>query len=347
MKNFFKYYKWFIAGFWLIIGLAGFFQFIDTCLPLESALYVLGFLTLSISITTFTSNYLFPRALKKGKMHVFVFQFIILSILLAFSYALLTKGVLLLEKNGIFPPSIQFTELERPFIFEFLANLLSAFMANLLFCAMRFFREHYIMLQEHAKLQQSSLEDQLHLLRAQINPHMMFNILNHIHILMKKNVDVADELLLRYSDVLRYQLYECNREIVFIEKEVEYLKDIVEVEKIRWGNELKVDCSWDIENGRKEISPLLLIPFVENAFKHVSRLPSQTGYVNIILHQKGDILHFEVENSKTDQAPQRGKASGLGLENVKKRLHILYPEKHELSVKKDDHIYKTTLIISL
>jgi LytS/YehU family sensor histidine kinase len=175
----------------------------------------------------------------------------------------------------------------------------------------------------------------------------MFNVLNHIHILMKKNVDVADELLLRYSDMLRYQLYECNRETVLLEKEVDYLKDVVEVEKMRWGNELKVDSSWHIENGKKEISPLLLVPFVENAFKHVSRMPSETGYVNIRLHQEGNTLRLTVENSKSTRVPQRQNASGLGLENVKKRLGILYPQKHELIVQKTDTVYKTTLVITL
>jgi LytS/YehU family sensor histidine kinase len=132
-----------------------------------------------------------------------------------------------------------------------------------------------------------------------------------------------------------------------LEKEVDYLKDVVDVEKMRWGNELKVDCSWNIKNGKIEISPLLLIPFVENAFKHVSRLPSEIGYVNITLNQEGNTLWLIVENSRTNQALQKKNASGLGLENVKKRLEILYPGKHELVVQKTDAVYKTTLVITL
>ncbi|MDR1224427.1 MAG: histidine kinase [Tannerella sp.] len=181
----------------------------------------------------------------------------------------------------------------------------------------------------------------------QINPHLMFNVLNHIHILMKKNVDMADDLLMRYSDILRYQLYECNRETVSLKREVDYLKDVVEVEKMRWGKELNVDCSWNIGNRETNITPLLLVPFVENAFKHVSRLPSETGYVKITHRQEGNTLRLTVENSRTGQAPQKKSASGLGLENVKKRLEILYPGKHELLIRKTDTVYKTTLIITL
>ncbi len=280
-------------------------------------------------------------------MKQFVLYFFLFSFLLAFLYACTNNLFVWLERKEVFPASIMFSGLARPLYVEFFGNILSGFASNLIFCAIRFFEEHYKMSQEHAKLQRAHLEDELHLLRAQINPHLMFNVLNHIHILMKKNVDRADDLLMRYSDVLRYQLYECNRESVSLEKEVDYLKDIVEVEKMRWGNELKVDCNWNIENGKTEISPLLLIPFVENAFKHVSRLPSETGYVNITLNQESNILRLIVENSRANQALQKKDASGLGLENVKKRLEILYPGKHELAVQKTDTVYKTTLTITL
>ena len=220
-------------------------------------------------------------------------------------------------------------------------------MINIIFCVLRFINEHYRMAQEHAKLQRVHLEDELRLLRSQINPHLMFNVLNHIHILMKKDADKADDLLMRYSDVLRYQLYEANRETVSLGKEIDYLKDVVDVETVRWGAELKVDSSWSVEDTAVKISPLLLIPFVENAFKHVSRLPSEIGYVNIALDQRGNTLRFVVENSRSGQAPRKKNASGLGLENARKRLNLLYPGKHELLVQKTETVYKTTLIITL
>jgi LytS/YehU family sensor histidine kinase len=293
------------------------------------------------------SKYILPKALKENRMDRFILYFLLFILALAFFYACINYGFVRLEQNGIFPASTMFSGMARPLHVEFLGNILSAFAANLIFCAIRFFEVHYKMQQEHARLQQAHLEDKLHLLRAQINPHLMFNVLNHIHILMKKNVDIADELLLRYSDVLRYQLYECNRETVSLEKEVDYLKDVVEVERMRWGSELKVDCTWNVENGRKEISPLLLIPFVENAFKHVSRIPSEVGYVNIMLNQEDNTLRLAVENSKSDEAVPYKKSSGIGLKNVKKRLEILYPEKHELLIQKTDTIYRITLIITL
>ncbi len=342
-----KNYKWVIAGVWMALSLTVFMQFTSVCPFLEAALFALSFFITSYLPVTILSKILLPKALKSKKIRAFAWQFVGFSFLLAFLHASFTKGFVWLEIEGVFPRSLLITATDRPFYAEYLGNMLSATVTNVAFCALRFFEEHYKMLQEHARLQQAHLEDELNLLRAQINPHLMFNVMNHIHILMKKNVTTADELLLRYSDVLRYQLYECNRETVLLEKEVDYLKDVIEVEKIRWGNELKVDCSWQVGNGQVAISPLLLIPFIENAFKHVSRLPLETGYVYISLRQEEETLCLSVKNSWNGQLPLRKKASGLGLDNVKKRLEILYPGKHDLAIRKEDGCYQTELRISL
>lgn len=347
-SSIFKYYTWFVIGLWIAIGFSAFIQFKnDGSHILESFLSTLSLMIAAISISSFLSMRLFPKALHAENKRVFSLQFVLLTLLLAILFATTIKGFVWLEKQGVFLPTSIFSEQESPFYIEVLANIVSAFGINFIFCAIRYFPEHYKIAQEHARLKQAYLENQLHLLRNQISPHLIFNVLNHIHILMKKDTNMADELLLRYSDVLRYQLYDCNKEIVLLEKEVEYLEDVIEVEKMRWGNELKVNWTLDIEEGKKEISPLLLIPFIENAFKHVSRLPSKKGYVNISLDQKGNILRLVVENSKANQVTSQRNTSGLGLGNVKKQLNILYPEKHELVIQQTDTTYKTTLIITL
>ncbi len=330
------------------MALTSIVQLVWVCPIEEIALFILLIFIICYPVVTFLSGYILPKALRTGNMKVFILWLVAMTLLLAFLWALNDVAITWLEARGIFPRSTAFSEWsdDRPFYALYLGSLLSAFMTNVAFCALRFVNEHYRMAREHARLQQVHLEGELQMLRSQINPHLMFNVLNHIHILMKKNVERADDLLMRYSDVLRYQLYECNREVVSLAKEV-YLKDVVEVEKMRWGSELKVDCSWNIEDGKTGISPLLLIPFVENAFKHVSRLPSETGYVNITLDQNGDTLQLVVENSRTDRAPQKKNASGLGLKNARKRLEILYPGKHKLDIRKTDTIYKVTLTVTL
>ena len=165
---------------------------------------------------------------------------------------------------------------------------------------------------------------------------------------MKKDVELADKLLLQYSDVLRYQLYECKRNSVLLEREVDFLDNIIAIEKTRGGKELNVVWEYYIEDGKKEISPLLLIPFVENAFKHVSRPYTGIGYVIITLVQKTNTLSLTVENSILQSSrTTENSDSGLGLEIVGERLQILYPERHRLTVDKTDTYYKTILTISI
>ena len=344
-----KNYKWYVIGLWVMLGLTLAVQLLWT-IPLGQVVMAVAIiLIICYPIVTFLSASVLPKAMKTGRMKVFFLWLVALTLLLALGWAMGDVVMMWLENKGVFPRSNSFSVRNgiKPFYAIYLGSLLNSLVINIIFCVLRFINEHYRMAQEHAKLQRVHLEDELRLLRSQINPHLMFNVLNHIHILMKKDADKADDLLMRYSDVLRYQLYEANRETVSLGKEVDYLKDVVDVETVRWGAELKVDCSWNIEDSTVKISPLLLIPFVENAFKHVSRLPSEIGYVNIALDQRGNTLRFVVENSRNGQAPRKKNASGLGLENARKRLNLLYPGKHELLVQKTETVYKTTLIITL
>lgn len=142
-------------------------------------------------------------------------------------------------------------------------SISASFLINGTACGIKFYQEHGKIERDHILLQQAHLENQLKLLQDQINPHVMFNILNHIHILMKSNTELASFLLLKFSDILRYQLYHCNQNLVVLDKEIQYLQDLVEVEKLRWGNELDVKAEWLIENKKALIVPLLLVPFIE------------------------------------------------------------------------------------
>jgi LytS/YehU family sensor histidine kinase len=213
---------------------------------------------------------------------------------------------------------------------------------NLGFCGLRFYYEH-------TKLQQAHLRSQLHFLQEQINPHFMFNVLNNIHILMQKDLELASAQLVKYSDILRYQLYNGKNEWVALKEEIQFLKDVIEVEKMRWGHSLKVQTQWNIIDGEKVIPPLLLITFIENAFKHVSRSLSETGYINILAEQQEGQLYLEVVNSKSIKYPQQNKnavTSGIGLKNIKERLALLYPKKHNLIINETKERYSVQLYIN-
>ncbi|MDR1201904.1 MAG: histidine kinase, partial [Tannerellaceae bacterium] len=198
---------------------------------------------------------------------------------------------------------------------------------NLSFCGLRFF-------EQNIKLQKELAETSLQILKAQITPHFMFNVLNHVNILMRKEPDWASSILVQYTNILRYQLYSGKKDFVGIKQEIEFLKDFIDIEKIRWKNSIEVKYSWKIEDDNITIAPLLLITFVENAFKHVSRSKTEKGHVYIDLRQKSGELVLNVENSKyADDEPYKKKEeSGIGLENIRKRLDILYPNKHCLLI---------------
>lgn len=198
---------------------------------------------------------------------------------------------------------------------------------------------------EHNKLEKIHLESQLHTLQAQINPHFMFNVFNYIYYLVEKKDDLATTLLLKYTDVLRYQLYSGKKEYVCIEEEVEFLKNFVDIEKIRWEDKLDVNSSWTIQNLQTKFPPLLFITLIENAFKHVSRSSNAKGYINIIFEESTEMISLEVDNSKSALPIEKKKNSGLGLENLRNRLDILYGEKYRLSIQNSDNVYNSKLVI--
>ncbi|WP_286496309.1 MULTISPECIES: sensor histidine kinase [unclassified Empedobacter] len=196
-------------------------------------------------------------------------------------------------------------------------------------------------------LQQDHLENQLKLLQDHVNPHVMFNILNHIHILLKKDTELASFLLLKFSDILRYQLYECNKNEVVLENEIQYLKDLIDVEKLRWGNEIDVSTSFTIMNKKAMIAPLLLVPFIENAFKHVSRVPDYKGFIKINFNENNNQIHLSIENTYAKIPIQSKSVGGIGLQNVKKRLNLIYPEAYQLNITENGQLYKVYLTINL
>jgi len=338
--RFLEYYNLFTGGFWMVLFVTLWVQFSGRATLVESFLFTLCFITISFLTTHYTSKVFIKKTLLKRKTVWFFIGFIFITLLLALTLSLIVESFYRLEIRGIFPRSALIAETYSTLFREFLGMIPSALMVLLGFCGLEFFRQHTLQEKAH-------LEEQLLFLRNQVNPHMMFNVLNHIHILMQKNVDLASDLLIRFSDILRYQLYECNKDRVLLEKEIKYIQDVIEVEKLRWGNELDVDCQWEVENGKKLITPFVLISFIENAFKHVSKLPLEKSYVNIAVRQKGDRFALMVENSKTTEPPCKKESGGLGLANTTKRLSIVYPDSHQLSIHTTDTIYRVNLEIKL
>ena len=186
---------------------------------------------------------------------------------------------------------------------------------------------------------------ELNFLKSQINPHFVFNSLNSIYFLIDKNNADARNVLHKFSDMLRFQLYELNGEKIAIEKELSYFKDYVDLQQLRLEYCLvQFNCDSDVSGFT--IEPLLLIPFVENSFKHISHFHHKNNEVVIDIRLIETALQFCISNTKeviTEQVIV--KQGGIGLANVKRRLELLYNAKHNLNISETDDWYRVVLTL--
>jgi len=198
-------------------------------------------------------------------------------------------------------------------------------------------------------LETQTMQSELNFLKSQINPHFLFNTLNNLYALTLKKSDKAPEIVVKLSEMMRYMLYECNETRVPLEKEVNYLKNYLDLEKLRQGEDARISFQIHGEVNNQEIAPLLLIPFLENSFKHGITNTIHEGYVNILLDVEEEKVRFEIENSKPETLPQEThkKSGGIGLVNVRRRLNLLYPEKYELILKDTPRSYAITLDLDI
>lgn len=180
--------------------------------------------------------------------------------------------------------------------------------------------------------QSEHLQTELSFLRSQINPHFLFNVLNNIVALVRMKSSDLEPTVMKLSSLLQYMLYETDDEKVVIKSEVEYLQAYIDLQKQRYGDELDLKVKFAIQENWHTIEPMLLIPFVENAFKHGGAL--QNPEIDITLSVDDNKLHFVVKNRFEDSNTAKDKTSGIGLANVKRRLELLYPGKHDLTINK-------------
>ncbi|MCX6269059.1 MAG: histidine kinase [Bacteroidetes bacterium] len=186
---------------------------------------------------------------------------------------------------------------------------------------------------------------ELALLRSQINPHFLFNTLNNIYSLVYKKSEDAPEAVMKMSSIMRYMLYDATTDSVLLEKEIEYLKSFIELEKLRIRHKefVELNISGNVEG--RTIAPMLLIPFVENAFKHGSRSVTNPG-IRINLTLEANKILFEVSNHvRKNTTITKDQVGGIGLTNIRRRLNLLYTGKHQLEISADEEMYHVKLIL--
>ncbi|WP_288878807.1 sensor histidine kinase [Pedobacter panaciterrae] len=194
------------------------------------------------------------------------------------------------------------------------------------------------------ELRQSKTYAELEQLKNQINPHFLFNMLNNANVLTKKDPEKASQVLMKLSDLLRYQLYDSTREKVLLTSDIHFLEDFLNLEKVRRDSfDFLISKEGDLSG--VQIPPLLFISFVENAVKH-NNDPAKASYVNLFFDVRYNKLFFKCINSKPTLKPD-GKSGGLGLANIRRRLELLFPASHSLRIEDDTETYCATLTINL
>jgi two-component system LytT family sensor kinase len=206
-------------------------------------------------------------------------------------------------------------------------------------------------LRERTELQTQTMQSELRFLRSQINPHFLFNTLNNLYALTLKKSDKAPEIVVKLSEMMRYMLYECNEKRVLLRKEVNYLRNYLDLERLRQSENIEINFDIQGSIANQRIAPLLFIPFLENSFKHGLNNQISEGFVNIYLNVEENEVHLYIENSKPESLPHQEhgrKSGGIGLVNVKRRLNLLYPNKYELNIDKSNpKTYSVDLTIQL
>jgi two-component system, LytTR family, sensor kinase len=235
------------------------------------------------------------------------------------------------------------------FLTYFAYSIITVFFSTILFIAVKVISERVQTQKMQVALEKERTEHELKFLKSQINPHFLFNAINSIYVLINKDPKLAAATLARFSDMLRYQLYECNFSEVPINKEIEYLSNYIELERLRKGGTLAIDYNVNLEKDNFTLSPLLIMPFVENAFKHVSNYTDKLNFIDVSLNYQDGLFNLLIRNSVDREGiyQTQGAIGGIGQGNTKRRLNLIYPATHKLIVDQTEETYFVSLSIKV
>jgi len=209
----------------------------------------------------------------------------------------------------------------------------------------KFFKLLTIKQRAWMQAKQEQITTELQLLKAQVHPHFLFNTLNNIYSFSLERSPKTPGLILKLSSLLSYMLSDCKTEKVLLEKEIEIMKNYIDLERERYGN--KIEIAWNVEGEIKDklIAPLLLLPFLENAFKHGTSEQIEKSCLRVDISVKQEVLRCKITNSKNEYVPYSEK--GIGVANVKKRLECIYPGNYELSLHDASRLFVVALQVNL
>lgn len=331
-------YKIHHVFFWMLVFAIWYFLRYEDYSYTYIAFRVTLIKVVDLALMVYITNYLLiPRLLYKKRYPAFVVCFLLMIVVSSF----LKMNILGRVMNA--PALMSLSGNWKVRIYD---NVIPHFFLVTAGAAIQLMIDYFRLQQRMAETAKERAEAELNFLKSQINPHFLFNSINSVYFLIDKQNHEARESLHKFSDMLRYQLYEVNGSRISIEKEIRYLEDYVHLQKLRKDEQYEVSLNYSPEVKGFSIEPLLLIPFVENAFKHVSAHTVKLNFIRINLACRDDRFVFSVENSKEPKSSVDA-YGGIGLKNVKRRLELLYPGRYELTIEDKAESYRAELVLLL
>jgi sensor histidine kinase YesM len=336
--------------YWLFAALLMFFIFSNRNYDFQIRIILVSLLIVaSYFITLIINNYLIPKYLFEAK--IFLFTYILLAVIIVTLWIISISVFLILIYSALTLPNAIVPQRD-----DIVILVAGNYLIVILAAVIHFIKESYRRLIEKNDIEKQKQltelklkEANLKLLQGQIHPHFLFNMLNNLYGLVKEDSEGSRDVIMKLSELLDYMLYECDKPIVSVKSEIKFIGNYIELERIRHDESFNVkfnfsDCKNDIK-----IAPLVLFPFVENAFKHGFHDP-ETSFIHIDIEVIENKLNFKIENSISDNKKDRylnQEGKGIGLRNSKERLKLIYKDKFQLNITNDQKIYKVDLEIEL
>lgn len=290
-----------------------------------------------ILLVYFNLNYLFPNYLRKGSYMLYLG-------LLLLAAAILTPIKLLVKYLVLGLPSESLLD-------NLTAYFFSTFLVAGLSTVGKMMTDWFRQNRESQELANQTMQSELRFLKSQINPHFLFNTLNSLYALTLKKSDNAPDIVIKLSEMMRYMLYECNEKWVPLAKEISYIKNYLDLERLRQQKNVRIEFNVSGNVSNQRIAPLMFMNFLENSFKHGLSSNIHDGFVKIDMEVKDKLVIFRIENSKGSVMPRTPDAArpsgGIGLVNARRRLELIYPDQHSFTISETPNTYTVHLELEL
>ena len=336
-NSIFTRYKLHHILFWVLLFAAWYYFRYEDFSSTRTAFRMVSVKVIDLAVLVYTTNYLLiPRLLYKKKYVTFGLVYLLLVI----SFSVLKMYVEGRIMNR--PDMISWGPDLKARVYD---NIIPHFLLVSTGAAFKIMIDYARAQKRLGDMAKENAETELNFLKSQINPHFLFNSLNSVYFLIDKDNPDARNALHKFSEMLRYQLYECNGSKIPVEKEISYLKDYVDLQRLRGDENCLIDFNYSPEVKDFMIEPLLLVPFVENSFKHLSHFTN--GHPNSvridIRRDKSEFIFSVVNTTESHPTNDLYKNGGIGLPNVKRRLELLYPGKHRFSAQHNGNHFEVRL----